>query len=147
MWDWLVGHAFEIAMVSGVMLALGVVAVPWIIVRLPVDALNRPSPLDAFRHRHPVLRALVFVVRNAIGLVLLALGIVMLVAPGQGILTILLALACMDFPGKGRLEHALLERPFVFRSLNWIRRKGGREPFANPSRRPSPSRDSRDTTR
>ena len=134
MWDWLVGHAFEIAMASGLMLALGIVAVPWIVLRLPVDALLRPSRLDEFRHRHPVLRALIFIVRNAVGLVLLALGIVMLVAPGQGVLTILLAFGCMDFPGKWRLEHAILERPAVFRSLNWIRRKGGREPFDPPAR-------------
>ena len=150
MWDWINAYGFEIALASGFMLLAGVVAVPWIVLRLPEDALQRPNPLDDFRHHHPVLRAIVFLTRNAVGLPLLMAGIVMLIAPGQGILTILLALWIMDFPGKWRFEHAILERPAVFKALNWIRRKGGRKPFSpplRPSSRPSPSRDSRDTTR
>jgi hypothetical protein len=134
MWDWLVAHSFEIALVSGLMLGLGVFAVPWIVLRLPVDALRRPNPLHAVRRRHPVLRALIFLVRNVIGLPLLLLGVVMLFAPGQGILTILLALGIMEFPGKWRLEHAILERKSVYRTLNWIRRKGGRPPLHPPAR-------------
>ena len=115
------------------MLAVGVLAVPWIILRLPEDALQRPSPLQQVRKRHPILRALIFVVRNAIGLPLLILGIVMLVAPGQGVLTILLALGIMEFPGKWRLEHLILERKSVYRTLNWIRRKGKKPPFRPPT--------------
>ena len=134
MWDGLKSHTFEIALASGIMLAIGLVAVPWIVLRLPVDALQRPNPLVAYRRRHPVLRALIFVVRNAIGLPLLVLGVIMLVAPGQGILTILLALGIMEFPGKWWLEHKILERKSVYRTLNWIRRKGGKPEFLPPSR-------------
>ena len=134
MWDWLTQHSVEIGLGSSLMLALGIVAVPWIVVRLPEDALQRPNPLETYRHRHPILRALLFVVRNAVGLVLLVLGAIMLVTPGQGILTILLALGLMDFPGKWRLEQAILGRESVYRSLNWIRRKGGRSDFLPPSR-------------
>ena len=138
MWDWLTRHSVEIGLGSALMLALGIVAVPWIVVRLPEDALQRPNPLEAYRHRHPVLRGLLFVVRNAVGLVLLTLGVIMLVTPGQGILTIVLALGIMDFPGKWRLEHAILERKSVYRSLNWIRRKGGRSELLPPSRSRGP---------
>ena len=134
MWDWLVAHSFEISLASGLMLGFGVVAVPWIVLRLPVDALQRENPLKKIRKRHPVLRVLIFVVRNVVGLPLLLLGVVMLVTPGQGILTILLALGVMEFPGKWRLEHAILERKSVFRALNWIRRKGRRDPFLPPER-------------
>ena len=137
MWDWLTRHSVEIGLGSGLMLALGIVAVPWIVLRLPEDALQRPNPLEAYRHRHPMLRALLFVVRNAVGIVLLTLGVIMLVTPGQGILTILLALGIMDFPGKWRVEHAILERESVYRSLNWIRRKGGERDFLPPSRNKS----------
>jgi hypothetical protein len=134
MWDWLTAHSFEIALASGIMLAIGVVVVPWIVLRMPVDALQRDNPLKTYRQRHPVLRALLFVARNAIGLPLLILGVVMLVAPGQGVLTILLALGIMEFPGKWRLEHAIVERPTVYRTLNWIRRKGHKTEFLPPRR-------------
>jgi len=132
MWDWLKAHSVEIATISGLMLGLGVLAVPWIVLRLPVDALQRPNPLRTVQRRHPVLRAGIFLVRNVVGLPLLLLGIIMLVTPGQGLLTILLALGIMEFPGKWRLEHAILELPSVVRGLNWIRRRGGRPPFLLP---------------
>ena len=135
MWDWLLRHTFEIALASGIMLAVSVIAVPWVILRLPVDALQRPNPLKSYQRRHPILRALLFAVRNAIGLPLLILGVFMLVAPGQGLLTILLALGIMEFPGKWRLEHAILERKSVFRTLNWIRRKGHKPEFLPPMKR------------
>jgi hypothetical protein len=77
---------------------------------------------------------LIFVARNAVGLPLLVLGTVMLITPGQGLLTILLALGIMEFPGKWRLEHAILERRAVYRALNWIRRKGHRPAFLPPTR-------------
>jgi hypothetical protein len=73
-----------------------------------------------------------FVARNLAGLALLAAGIAMLVLPGQGLLTMLLGLSFMDFPGK----HALLERaiacPKLQHALNWLRRKEGREEFVFP---------------
>jgi len=132
MWDWMKSHATEIALASGLMVGLAIVAVPWVVLRLPVDALRRPTPVKTLRRRHPVLRALVFVLRNAVGLPLLILGVVMLVTPGQGVLTILFALGVMDFPGKGRLERAILERKSVLRGLNWIRRTGGKPELLPP---------------
>ena len=67
--------------------------------------------------------------RNALGAVLLAAGIAMLVLPGQGLLTILLGLMLVDFPGKRRAERALVARPNVFEALNWLRAKAGRPPL------------------
>jgi hypothetical protein len=51
----------------------------------------------------------------------------MLLLPGQGVLTILIGIVLLDFPGKYRLERwAVRHRP-VYRSINWLRR--GREPI------------------
>lgn len=64
-----------------------------------------------------------------IGVVLLLCGIAMLVLPGQGLLTILIGLSLIPFPGKKRLEQTILARKSVRYSLNWIRTKASKEPF------------------
>lgn len=63
------------------------------------------------------------------GIFLLICGIVMLVLPGQGLLTILLGLSLIPFPGKHKLEQNLLARKSIRASLNWIRTKANKEPF------------------
>ncbi|MBL7249867.1 PGPGW domain-containing protein [Alloalcanivorax sp. C16-2] len=114
----------------GVVMALAsALAIPWLVVRMPVDYFNTPSrPLQ---YRGP-LGWLTWLLRNAFALVLLAAGILMLVLPGQGILTIVIALMVSTFPGKYRLERAIMRRPGVLRSTNWIRRRYGRPPLNEP---------------
>jgi hypothetical protein len=43
------------------------------------------------------------ILKNTIGAILVILGLIMLVTPGQGLLTILLGLSIMEFPGKKTL--------------------------------------------
>jgi hypothetical protein len=38
----------------------------------------------------------------------------------------------LDFPGKYRLERWLATRRAVWRSINWLRRRAGREPLQQP---------------
>ncbi len=102
--------------------------VPWLILQMPPDYFIRHRLEVMERHRrHPVVTVLMFCVRNGVGFVLLTAGIAMLLLPGQGILTMLIGFSLMDLPGKHRLLEKVLENSKVQRSLNWIRRKGGRE--------------------
>jgi hypothetical protein len=57
----------------------------------------------------------------------------MLVVPGQGLLSIAVALIVLDFPGKFRLERWLATRPPVWRSLNWLRKRFDRPPLEIPT--------------
>ena len=57
------------------------------------------------------------------------IGVLMLVLPGQGVLTILIGLTLLDFPGKRRFVRRLLMRPRVFRVINRLRRRFGRPPL------------------
>jgi hypothetical protein len=43
--------------------------------------------------------------------------------PGQGILTILLGIMLLDFPGKRDLEHRLVSQPRVLNTINKLRHK------------------------
>jgi len=72
------------------------------------------------------------VLKNALGVVLVVLGFIMLFTPGQGLLTLLAGLLLMNFPGKYRLERWLVLRPGVLRGLNWLRQRGGHPPFEAP---------------
>lgn len=106
------------------------IAIPWIIGRLPVNYFILHRILVEQRHkRHPVLAKIIFVTRNFVGAFFLFAGIAMLVLPGQGIITILIGISFMDFPGKHRIVDYLIRRPSVIRLLNWIRRKEKKPPF------------------
>ena len=116
-------------------LALGatVVGVPWVVSRLPRDYFRREQR-SAWRDRAGVpLTALVLgFAKNVLGALLVMLGLVMLVTPGQGLLTLLIGLLLMNFPGKYQLERWLVRRPGVLRALNWLRGRHGHEPFDTP---------------
>jgi len=53
----------------------------------------------------------------------------MLVLPGQGLLTIVTGLLLINYPGKYKLEQKLVAIPSVFRALNWIRVKANKPPL------------------
>ena len=71
--------------------------------------------------RYPLLKLLVLITKNFFGVLLLLSGILMLVLPGQGILTIITGLVFMDYPGKYKFERKLLRQKGVINSINWIR--------------------------
>jgi hypothetical protein len=73
------------------------------------------------------------VAKNLLGIVLLVAGVLMLVAPGQGLLTIAMGIVLIDFPGKFRLERWVVTRPNVWRTLNWLRRRARRPELQRPA--------------
>ncbi|HBO12715.1 MAG TPA: hypothetical protein DD491_08020 [Halieaceae bacterium] len=105
-------------------------AMPWVVTRLPENYFNHHER-ESWRRSNsePVVALLLGLLKNAVGALLLVLGIVMLFTPGQGLLTILAGLLLMNFPGKYRLERWLVQRPGVLRSLNWLRTRRGKAPF------------------
>ena len=113
---------------SIVMFIGSLIAVPWLILRMAPDYFIRHRYKVIKRHcRHPVLTIVLFSLRNTIGLSLFVAGFAMLLLPGQGILTMLIGLSLMDFPGKYRLFDKVVQNNKVQKSLNWIREKGGKE--------------------
>ena len=74
------------------------------------------------------------VARNAAGIVVIALGLMMSVpgVPGQGLLTILAGLLLVDFPGRRTLELALVRRAGLLPALNRLRARFGRQPLRPP---------------
>ena len=99
-----------------------IVFVPRFLATLPRDYLQSGRPPE--RH-HPALRVL----RNLLGALLLVLGIAMLLLPGQGLLTLLVGLLLVDFPGKQRILRGLIGRPKVLSVVNKLRAHRGAAPL------------------
>lgn len=86
----------------------------------------------ALLFRWPLLRCLVIALKNFIGAMLILWGLLLIFAPGQGVLTILIDIMLLNFPGKYRLERWLVTRYGVLDGLNWARAKLGKEPVVGP---------------
>jgi UPF0716 family protein affecting phage T7 exclusion len=69
------------------------------------------------------------IAKNLLGYIFVVAGILMLMLPGQGFLTILIGITLIDFPGKYALERWIVSHGSVLRSINWIRRQAGRPPL------------------
>jgi hypothetical protein len=106
------------------------ILVPLAIVRLPADYFAPPKrDKRRARWRRPVLRAFWLAGKNFLGGVLVLAGLAMLFLPGQGILTLLLGVSLMDFPGKYRLERWIATRRPVIAAINGLRRRSGAAPL------------------
>jgi UPF0716 family protein affecting phage T7 exclusion len=78
---------------------------------------------------HPVLRVLGHLVKNMVGAIFLFAGFLMLFLPGQGILTMLIGISMLDFPGKRKVEAKLIGQPTVLQAINGMREKFGKPPL------------------
>ena len=109
--------------------AISLAIVSFILVKIPADYFRKDRPRELWSDKPPVVRFLGVFVKNLLGLLLVALGIVMSIpgVPGQGILTILLGIMLLDFPGKRDLEYRLVSRQRVLNTINQLRHRFGKE--------------------
>ena len=101
-----------------------------VLVRLPKDYFVDPKSRTLHTH-HPVVRIVLTILKNLLGLMLVMGGIILSIpgVPGQGFLTIFLGIMLLDFPGKYPLERAILRRPAILGAINRIRAKFHKEPL------------------
>jgi hypothetical protein len=110
-------------------LSLGIVSL--ILIKLPADYFRSDYDRRFWTERHHALRITAVVGKNVLGVLLIVLGIIMSLpgVPGQGLLTVLLGVMLVDFPGKNRLEQKLLHRPAIRNSINKLRNRFGKPPL------------------
>ena len=108
--------------------AISLSVVSFILVKIPPDYFQENRPHEFWSARHPVIRLLGTLAKNLLGIVLVALGIVMSIpgVPGQGILTILLGIMLLDFPGRQKLERKIVSQPQVLKNVNKLRHRFGK---------------------
>ncbi|UJP06224.1 MAG: hypothetical protein LZF61_04420 [Nitrosomonas sp.] len=105
------------------------IAIPWILVRLPSDYFDIRVSRHWMQAHHPILRISGLVTKNIIGIIFLIAGFIMLFLPGEGLLTMLLGISFMDFPCKRKLEARIIGQPTVFNTINAIRQKFNKKPL------------------
>lgn len=135
--SWITDNQTMLIWVAGTSLVLFIAtlfATPWILLRIPPDYFThprRPPGIGSTRGRG--LRWTIRILKNIVAAGCIVAGLFMLILPGQGLLTILVGMILIEFPGKYTLEKRLIARPKVIKALNRFRTKRGEEPLANPS--------------
>jgi hypothetical protein len=121
---------------AGVLISLvtfvgSIAVVSWVLVKLPANYFHSSHEREFWTDRHLALRLFGIFAKNLFGLVLVFFGIVMSLpgVPGQGVLTILLGVMLLDFPGKRRLEQNIVSRPRVLRAINGLRGRFSKPPL------------------
>ena len=116
--------------VSAITFIWSLLIIPWLLTRIPEDYFcGDTQPQSSFRKLHPLAAIALFLVKNGIGFVLLALGLLLMVVPGQGILTILASSFLIEFPNKYRLQRWIVRRPGILKSINWLRQRRNHPPL------------------
>ncbi|MDY6943778.1 MAG: PGPGW domain-containing protein [Pseudomonadota bacterium] len=139
MFEWLTDGAVDLWWVFplSVLSFFGTIALlPIIVTRMPPDYFmkERRNPF-ARTQRHWLVHWLLVLTKNVLGVVILTAGLAMLVLPGQGMLTILIGLTLLDFPGKYYLERRIVLQPAILHSVNWIRLRANHPPLQLPAAR------------
>src|SRR5687767_2008681 len=94
--------------------AIGIWAATTLLSLAIVAAVAVTLPADYFtagaRRQKP--RLALRIVRNAIGIILILLGVALSIpgVPGQGLLTLLMGLVLVEFPGRDRVERRILRQ-------------------------------------
>jgi hypothetical protein len=105
--------------------------VSFALVKLPANYFHSSHAREFWEDKHRAVRWSGVILKNVIGLVLIALGVIMALpgVPGPGVVTILLGLVMMDIPGKRPLETRLVKRPAVLQSINRLRARFDKPPL------------------
>lgn len=115
--------------VASFFINLGIVS--FILVKLPADHFSKSRKTKFWAGPRPAIHAAKVIGKNIAGLLIVALGILLSLpgVPGQGLLTILLGIMLLDFPGRERLEQKLLSKPSIVDTINRLRGRFDKPPL------------------
>jgi hypothetical protein len=137
MWDWAASFWDSLTLtkvlvwagIFVVSFSVSLVIVGIVMVKIPENYFSSHYQHDFLPNSSWLTRWGAVVGKNIAGLILVIAGIIMLVGPGQGVLTILIGLILMDIPGKRPLEARLIKRPIILAAVNNFRAKYNKPPL------------------
>jgi H+/Cl- antiporter ClcA len=120
----------------GVAISLGAAVLSFavavaIVVSWAPDRFSRAGPAQRGQRRPLPIRVLGLLAKNLAGVVLVLLGLIMAIpgVPGQGLLTAVIGITLLNFPGKLRLERRFLRLRALRRGINRLRARWNRPPL------------------
>ena len=110
-------------------LSLGIVS--FVLVMLPSDYFSESNDRKISDKSPGWTRIISIVGKNLLGVILVLVGILLSIpgVPGQGLLTILLGVMLLDFPGKRELERKIVCRHKVRDAIDRLRQRFGKPPL------------------
>jgi hypothetical protein len=110
--------------------AFSLIGISWLVAQIPENYfLHETRHPSLWKVKAPIFRLIILIIKNILGAFLIIGGLMMLVLPGQGLLTIVTGFLFVDYPGKFKLERKMVAYPAIFNSLNWIRAKSNKAPL------------------
>lgn len=105
--------------------------VSFVLVKLPANYFHSSHDREFLVGKHQAYRWTGIILKNLLGAVLIVFGVLMSLpgVPGQGVLTILLGLMLVDFPGKRKIESRIVGQHKVQSSINKLRARFDKPPL------------------
>ena len=119
---------FWLGIVSSVIFLVSLLSIGWLVSLIPSDYfINRKE--SKFKLNYPVALIVSVVIKNIFGYILIFGGILMLILPGQGLITIFVGLLLSNYPGKYSIEKRIIATPKILKSINWLRKRSNEPPL------------------
>lgn len=118
---------FYLGIISVLIFIFSIVGLRLFIIAIPSDYFINKKRVSALRDNSILLWVFYKIFKNIIGYIFIAIGLLALVLPGQGILMILIGLMMSDYPKKFDLEKKIIKIDTVRKGVNWIRKKSNVE--------------------
>lgn len=110
-------------------IALNILVIAVVFVKIPPHYFCRHYQDEFLPNSRWITRWGAVVGKNVAGVVVILIGIIQLVGPGQGILSILTGLILLDIPGKRPWEARIIRRPTILNAVNKLRARYHRPPL------------------
>lgn len=111
-------------------LLISLIIVPWIVIKLPADYFYEEHRKKCpWGHCPPIIRSIILVLKNILGVILILSGFIMLFIPGQGLLTMVGGIILTDFPYKYKIMRRIIKNSKILKFINKLRKKAHQEPL------------------
>jgi hypothetical protein len=108
---------------------LNIVVIAIVFIKIPANYFSSHYQQDFLPDSSWHTRWGAFLLKNLAGLIMIVIGVIALVGPGQGILSILTGLILLDIPGKRPIEARLIGRPTILSAANKLRARYNKPPL------------------
>jgi len=112
-------------LIASIIIFIGsLIVIPWILIKIPSDYFSHIKRKEhQWGNYPPIIKLVLLIIKNILGVIFIISGIIMLFIPGQGIITIIIGIILTNFPGKYKIERWIINHTEILRCINRLRLK------------------------